>query len=160
MSIHAAKLGGELFVASMVARAIIFRGAVISYAMQLRAHYNQGVNRYDDVQIRGDGACDGLLLVCSLRGAGAAVECYLTSFTCLNVPDTCFHDVAALEKLLNVAPAILCFMKFVTNATVAKQYDAGQPAENTVSVSSDDMQLWVCTRSFRTSVALMRARTA
>ena len=40
----------------MVARAIIFRGAVISFAMQLRAHFNQGANRYDDVQILGDGA--------------------------------------------------------------------------------------------------------
>ena len=44
-------------------------------------------------------------------------------------------------------------MKFVTNATVAKQFDAGQPAEDTVSVSSDDVQLWVCARAFRTSVA-------
>jgi hypothetical protein len=52
-----------------------------------------------------------------------------------------------------VAPAIFCFMKFVTNATVAKQFDAGQPAEDTVSVSSDDVQLWVCARAFRTSVA-------
>ena len=46
------------------------------------AHYNQGVNRlYDDVQILGDGTCDGLVLVCSFRGAGAAVQCYLTSLT-------------------------------------------------------------------------------
>ena len=44
-------------------------------------------------------------------------------------------------------------MKFVTNATVAKQFDAGQPAEDMVSVSSDDVQLWVCARAVRTSVA-------
>jgi hypothetical protein len=78
----------------MVARAIIFRGAVISFAMQLRAHFNQGANRYDDVQILGDGACDGLVLVRSLRGAGAAVQCYLMSPSgnSMNVPDVCFFD--------------------------------------------------------------------